>query len=149
MRACLAVLVASLSCSCGLRRPSALTFTLRWENAPSWDDAPAFSDARLDESERRFSIRQAAGDPWYFKSGVIAVPAPTGSRNEAALAAAKAVVSTVFRDERFYSIGDVIETRFGYYVPVDWGVQEEQFSGHVLRVMIDLDERMIWWWKCG
>ena len=48
-----------------------------------------------------------------------------------------------------YRVKLVQDCRFGYYAYIDWGVPEEKYTGHYVKLMIDLDKQIVWWCKCS
>jgi hypothetical protein len=125
-------------------------FKVTWENAPSFDDAPNLEDVRLDEDQTRFQTpKDGIGDPDYFKEGKVALKVRGESERERIFNIADDIALIIMRDKKYYRIDKVNMTRFGYYVHVDWGTKEESYSGHYLNMVIDIEEKMIWWCKCS
>jgi hypothetical protein len=125
------------------------TFTITWENMPSFRDAPQFSDTAIDKAGPRFAIPKDPGDPWYFKAGKFETRLPAGSPPDVQVRRiAEGVADSVFKDKRSHTIDLVHKTRFGHYVHVSWGAPEENYRGHDLNVMVNLEKKVIWWNKC-
>ncbi len=140
-----------LICACTDRKPSSVqTFLLTRENADSFEDAPGFADHRIDKRTSRFlKPGKPEGDPYYFPEGKIQISIPDHAESEAAARIiGESVAEKVFKGYAKFDVKTVRQTRFGYYIFVDWGVSEEDYTGHVLDLMIDLDSRIIWWFKC-
>lgn len=126
------------------------TFLIMWENMDSFSDAPAFADRKIDKKTKRFlKPAKLASDAFYFPEGIIQIKFPVHAEaEEAARVIGKTIATKLFSGYAKFEVKTVDHTRFGYYVSVDWGVSEEDHTGHVLNMMIDLDNRIIWWFKC-
>ena len=140
-----------LICACADQKPSSVqTFRIAWENADSFEDAPGFADRTIDKKTSRFvKARKLEGDRDYFPDGKIPIELPDRVRSEeAARIIGEAVAQKVFQGYAKFKVRAVQQTRFGCYVSADWGTSEEGYAGHILYLMIDLDDRIIWWFKC-
>ncbi|HUT29477.1 MAG TPA: hypothetical protein VMX13_06775 [Sedimentisphaerales bacterium] len=148
----IALWLALLCCGCHgpAEQSSGGLFTMSWENAFSWDDAPDFGSERLDKETSRFSKVQAAGSlQHYFPDGRISVELGQSRGEAAAARIAEAVGRQIFKDEKMYRMKLVQRCRFGYYAYIDWGVREEKYTGHYVKLMVDLDKQIIWWIMCS
>jgi hypothetical protein len=140
-----------LICACTDQKPSSVqTFLITWENADSFEDAPDFADRKIDKKTSRFvKPGKPEGDRDYFPDGKIQISLLDHVQSEvAARIIGEAVAEKVFQGYAKFKVKAVRQTRFGYYVFVDWGVSEEGYTGHILYLMIDLNDRIIWWFKC-
>lgn len=149
---CIALLLALVICGChgSAEESSSKAFTISWENAPSWGDAPDFSSESLDKETLRFSeVQQDSLSRRYFTDGRISVELGRTKGEAAATRVAEAVARQIFRNEKMYRLQLVQHCRFGYYAYIDWGVREEKYTGHYVKLMIEFDKQIIWWCKCS
>lgn len=144
----LIISVHGLGCNNSKTNTSSRSFVITRENADSFDDAPAFVDRLLDQQTSRFSEPERPYQCRYFADGKITVNTQGTKGEKAAKRVADTVAKQIFKDETVYSLTHPIATRFGYYIHADWGSREEGYTGHILKMMIDLDRRIIWYYKC-
>ena len=129
-------------------------FWITWENAPSFDDGPSLDDHELDAwclkeyGYPRFSPEHLASGGSYFPSGTFRVDLDRLQGIEAARRVGEAVARKVVGGPPYSRVKATQPTRFGYYVRVDWGYGEENFTGHVVELVVELDRRIIWWYRC-
>jgi hypothetical protein len=138
--------------------PQAVThpveFTVSWENSDSFEDLPEFDDRELDKSLERFQHVGPEGTKYYFTDGTVTVELPEGPDEQAVRAVAHSVarealpIAEAFRKKDYYIIHEVLPSRFGYFVDIEWGSPEEDYRGHGLWMMVDLPRRHIWWNRC-
>jgi hypothetical protein len=140
-----------LLCPFGCKRNRDLrieTFIITWENVPSFDDAPQFFNTAIDRSTQRFMIPKDPGDAWYFKSGRIEVALPGGPPEVRLRKIAETIATAVLKEKSLYTIDVVQQSRFGHYLHISWGAPEENYRGHYLNVMVNFENKVIWWNKC-
>jgi hypothetical protein len=124
----------------------------------TWDREPSFkAKATLGHStperikntgQSSLPIPEKWGDRYYFPEGSIQVDLHGSSGLNAARLVANEMRKVACGIEPESRITIIQPTRFGYYVYVDWGGDEEHYTGHVVEMVIDLDRKIIWWWKC-
>jgi hypothetical protein len=142
------LLICGYGCNNSKIESASQSFVIAWENCDSFDDAPSFSNKSLDRQTSRFSEPEKPFGYRYFPDGRITINLQDAKGQMAAEKVANAVAEQIFKDKTVYNLAPPGITRFGYFVHADWGTKEEDYTGHVLEMMIDLDKRMIWYWKC-
>ncbi|MEN8123250.1 MAG: hypothetical protein ABFS35_23135 [Bacteroidota bacterium] len=123
-----------------------VAFIITWENVSSFQDSPTFDDKKLDATEQRFLIPDNPGDPWIFPEGKIDVIVNIERIEDSIRSISEQVAQKILPNN--YTVHNPIKTRFGYFVDIEWGSPEENYSGHVLWLMINTDKHTIWWCKC-
>ncbi len=132
------------------------TYNITPESIVAFDDAPLFDDKEHDDwfvkevGRKRFVIPEKShGAECYFKEGRLEVSFKEElSDADKAMVIGDKIAFTIYNDKKIYKIKSINKNRLGYYVFIDWGVGEENYTGHVLKIMIDFKNKVIWWSKC-